>query len=159
MSARANALADRVLAGANALAEYATSLSDTQWRTKITPDGRTAGVIVHHVASMYPVEVELAGVLAKSQAVAGVTWAAVAEINAKHAHEHTHAAQAESIALLHRNSAAAADLVRKFTDAELDAAAPLSLNENAPLTAQFMIEAHAVAHSFHHLAKLRAALG
>jgi len=37
-------------------------------------------------------------------------------------------------------------------------AAPISLYGDAPLTCQFMLEDHAVRHSFHHLAKLRAAV-
>jgi hypothetical protein len=45
-----------------------------------------------------------------------------------------------------------------LSDAELDSAAPLSLNADAPLTCQFMLEDHAVRHSYHHLAKIRAAL-
>jgi hypothetical protein len=45
-----------------------------------------------------------------------------------------------------------------MTDAELDSAAPASLYFDAPVTAQFMLEDHAVRHSYHHLARIRAAL-
>ena len=38
-------------------------------------------------------------------------------------------------------------------------AAPISLYGNAPLTCQFVLEDHAVRHSYHHLARIRAALG
>jgi len=34
----------------------------------------------------------------------------------------------------------------------------VSLNANAPLTCQFILEDHAVRHSYHHLARIRAAL-
>jgi hypothetical protein len=57
-----------------------------------------------------------------------------------------------------RNSAAAADAIRELSDEQLDRAAPVSLNAEAPLTCQFMLEDHAVRHSFHHLAILRATL-
>jgi hypothetical protein len=40
----------------------------------------------------------------------------------------------------------------------LDRVAPNSLYGGAPLTCQFMLEDHAVRHSFHHLARIRAAL-
>jgi hypothetical protein len=43
-------------------------------------------------------------------------------------------------------------------DEDLDQAAPVSLNSNAPLTCQFVLEDHAVRHSYHHLARIRAAL-
>ena len=43
-----------------------------------------------------------------------------------------------------------------FTDEQLDQAAPFSLSFGAPVTAQFVIEDHALRHSWHHLAKIRA---
>jgi hypothetical protein len=158
VSVRAEQLADRVLSGASALADFAQSLTDAQWHSAILPDGRTAGVIVHHVASMYPIEVELARTLGRGEAITEVTWAAVAGINAAHATANATVDRPTALALLHTNSAAAAAGVRAFGDAELDGAAPLSLNGGAPLTAQFMIEAHCIGHSYHHLEKLRAAL-
>ena len=45
-----------------------------------------------------------------------------------------------------------------MSDEELDRAAPISLNADAPLTTQFMLEDHAVRHAYHHLAKIKAAL-
>ena len=49
--------------------------------------------------------------------------------------------------------------IRAFSDGEPDPAAPVSLNSaDAPLTCQFMLEDHAVRHSYHHLARIRAAL-
>jgi hypothetical protein len=60
--------------------------------------------------------------------------------------------------LLASNSAVAAAAIRALSDAELDRAAPVSLNSDAPLTCQFILEDHAVRHSYHHLARIRAAL-
>ncbi len=57
--------------------------------------------------------------------------------------------------LLRRNSREAAAAVRAFTDDELDRAAPFSLSYGAPVTAQFVIEDHALRHSWHHLARIR----
>jgi hypothetical protein len=56
------------------------------------------------------------------------------------------------------NRAPAAAAIRAFGDAELDRAAPVSLNANAPLTCQFMLEDHAIRHSYHHLARIRGAV-
>jgi hypothetical protein len=159
MSRRAQALADRLEQGARALALFAEGLSDAEWRLSVPRDGRTVGVIVHHVASVYPLEVQLAQTVAAGKPVAGVTWDAVAHMNAEHAHEHRGVGKTESLALLNRNSKAAADTVRAFSDEQLDAAAPVSLNADAPLTTQFVVEDHALRHSFHHLALLRAAVG
>ena len=158
MNRRAEALAARIEQGAAALAAYAEKLSDEQWRTPLPRDGRTVGVVVHHVASVYPIEVDLARTLAGGKPIAGVTWDGIAEMNANHARDHGTCTQQEAIDLLRRNSKVAADAVRAFTDEELDRAAPVSLNGDAPLTTQFFIEDHALRHSFHHLARIRAAL-
>jgi hypothetical protein len=158
MSARSERLARRIEKGAANLAAFAEGLSEAQWNTPVPPDGRTAGVIIHHVASVYPIEVQLASVLASGKPVEGVTWAGIAEMNAKHAQEYAGTGKEETIEILRRNSAAAAEAVRAFTDEQLDSAASLSLNSNAPLTAQFMIEDHALRHSWHHLEIIRAAL-
>ena len=158
MNPRSRALADRIEQGAAALAAFAVGLTDQEWNTVIPGDGRTVGVIVHHVANMYPIEVELAQVLASGKPIEGVTWDAVAGINKKHAHEHGRCTKEEALEFLRRNSKAAADAVRGMKDEDLDHAAPVSLNADAPLTAQFFIEDHALRHSFHHLAKVKAAL-
>jgi hypothetical protein len=159
MSRRADALADRVEQGAQALAVFAESLSDAEWRMNVPKDGRAVGVIVHHVASVYPIEVQLAQTIAGGKPVAGVTWDGVAHMNAEHAHKNGTVGKPETLELLRRNSKAAADAVRAFSDEQLDAAAPVSLNAEAPLTSQFIIEDHALRHSFHHLARIRAAVG
>lgn len=158
MSKRTDALAERIEQGAKALATLAEGLSDADWKTVVPKDGRTVGVLIHHVANVYKIELDLAQGLASRKAVTGVTWDVVAQMNAQHAIDHKGTGKQETLDLLRKNSKMAADAVRKFTDEELDNAAPLSLNADAPLTAQFAIEDHALRHSYHHLAKIRSAL-
>jgi hypothetical protein len=155
---RSQALAERLEQGARALATLAGGLTDAQWQTRIPKDGRKVGVVVHHVATMYPLEIQLAQALAGGKSIEGVTWDAVADINAKHAAEHDNVTKEAALDLLRRNSAAAAAAIRVLSDAELDKAAPVSLNADAPLTCQFFIEDHALRHSYHHLAKIRGAI-
>jgi DinB superfamily len=158
MSRRSAALAARLEQGARSLATLAAGLTQAEWATQLPGDGRTVGVVVHHVAFMYPIEIELALVLASGNPVTGVTWADVHQINAKHAQAHGQVTKEEALDLLARNSAAAASAIRALTEDQLDQAAPLSLNADAPLTCQFMLEDHAVRHSWHHLAGIRRAL-
>ncbi len=158
MSQRSNALADRLEQGARALASFASALTDAEWQTRVPKDGRRVGVIVHHVASVYPLEIQLAQTLAEGKPVAGVTWDAVHEMNAGHAKEQDAVTKETALELLRRNSTAAAAAIRALDDEQLDRAAPVSLNADAPLTCQFMLEDHAVRHSYHHLARIRAAL-
>lgn len=159
MSNRSESLATRLEAGATALAEFAATLSETEWRTRVPKDGRKIGAVVHHVASVYPIEIHLASLLAAGQPITGVTWDVVAAMNAEHAKENDGVAKEAALALLKENSAVAAAAIRALSDDELNRAAPISLNSDAPLTCQFMLEDHAVRHSYHHLAGIRAALG
>ena len=157
-SRRADALASRLEQGARALAELASGLTDAAWQVRLPHDGRKVGVVVHHVASMYPLEIQLAQTLAAGQPIVGVTPQAVGELNAGHAREHDGVTKDEALALLRRNSAAAAAAIRELSDEELDRASAVSFNDDAPLTCQFFLEDHAVRHSFHHLARIRRAL-
>jgi hypothetical protein len=160
LSRRAGLLAGRIEEGAAALAAFAEGLSEAEWRRPVSgSDRRSVGVIVHHVASVYPIEIDLARTIASGKAVTDVTWEVVAELNAKHGNEQAEVTKADALGLLRRNNREAADAVRAFTDDELDRAAPFSLSFGAPVTTQFVIEDHALRHSWHHLARIRTALG
>ena len=157
---RAEALADRIQQGAAELAAFAAGLSEAEWQLPVSSsDRRSIGVIVHHVANMYPIEIEAARAIAGGAAVTDVTWEVVAQLNAQHAGEQADVTKDAALELLRRNSSEAAAAVRKFTDDELNQAAPFSLSFGAPMTAQFVIEDHALRHSWHHLARIRKAVG
>lgn len=156
-SQRANALAARLEDGARALIAFAMGLSDDQWRMRVPHDGRSVGVIVHHVASVYPVEIELAQTIAAGTPVVGLTMDDIDAMNARHADEHAAVMKDAAIELLRANSAAAAAALRALSDEALAWAVPVSLYADAPLTSQFVLEDHAVRHSYHHLAILRRA--
>jgi hypothetical protein len=160
MLRRAQALADRIEEGAAGLAAFAEGLSEAEWRTPVSgSDSRSVGGVVHHVASVYPAEIDCARTIASGKAVTDVTWEVVAELNANHARDQAGVTKAAALKLLRRNSREAADAVRTFTDDELDRAAPFSLSYGTPVTAQFVIEDHALRHSWHHLARICTALG
>lgn len=157
---RAEALADRIEQGAAELAAFAEGLSETEWQLPLSgSDKRSVGVIVDHVANMYPIEIGVVRVIAGGKAVTDVTWDAVAEINAKHALEQGNVTKQAAIERLRRNSREAAEAVRTLSDEELDQAAPFSLSFGAPMTAQFVIEDHPLRHAWHHLARIRKAVG
>jgi len=121
-------------------------------------DGRTVGVVVHHVASVYPLEIQLAQKVAAGRPITGVTMKDIDVMNAGHAEDNNQITKEEALALLVRNSAAAAEAIRKLSDEDLASAAPVSLYGNAPLTCQFLLEDHAVRHSYHHLNLIAKAL-
>ena len=107
MSARTEALADRIVQGAETLATYAEGLSDSQWTTP-SPDGRPVGVVVHHVANVYPLEIDVALLLADGKRV-DATWDDIHTMNAGHAKEFAGVSKQDAIAHLRSKSAEAAE--------------------------------------------------
>jgi hypothetical protein len=101
----------------------------------------------------------LAGALAAGNPIEGVTWPVVHAMNADHSSENASVSKEVALATLRKNSEEAAEAIRAMSDAELDSAATISLYADAPLTAQFFIEDHALRHSYHHLAKIQETLG
>jgi len=157
MTRRTEALAKSLEEGASALAAFATNLTDAEWQTPLPHDGRKVGVVVHHVAIVYPLEIMFARSVAAGTPD-GITADAVNNMNAGHAKEYDAITKDDALKLLATNSAAAAAAIRSLTDEELDSAAPVPLYGNARLTCQFVLEDHAVRHSIHHLARIQAAL-
>ena len=158
ISRQAEALATRLEQGARALAAFAESLTDAQWKTRCMPDGRTVGVIVHHVGFVYPIEIDIARTIGDGKPLTGLTMDDVHALNAKHAIDNAGVTKEAALELLRTNSAAAAAAIRALSDAQLASAAPASLYSDAPVTCQFVLEDHAVRHSYHHLARLRRAV-
>ncbi len=159
---RSERLAARIEEGAAGLAAFAEGLAPWEWILPVGNghgDRRPIGVLVHHVATLYPIEVDVARAIADGTPVMDLTWEAVAAMNAEHAREHADVTKEVALELLRRNGRDAAAAVREFTDEELDTAAPFSLCFGAPVTAQFVVEDHALRHSWHHLARMRLALG
>ena len=157
---RATLLAERILEGASGLAAFAEGITAEEWARPVgKSDRRTIGVIVDHVANVYPIEIDLARAIASGKDVMDVTWEVVAGVNGKHAADRSSVTKEAAIERLRKASREAADAVRAFTDEQLDRAARFSLSYGAPMTAQFVIEDHPVRHSWHHLAKIREAVG
>lgn len=158
MSKRADNLAENLEKGAQALASFASNLTESEWHKPLPQDGRKIGVVIHHVATVYPLEIKLAQGVAKGDPVVGLHMDGIHKMNQGHAVDNDAVSKEEAIRVLKQNSAAAANAIRTLTDEELDTAVPVSLYADAPLTCQFVLEDHAVRHSYHHLAKMRAAL-
>jgi len=159
MAIRAQLLAERIELGAEKLAEFIEKLSEAEWEATIPGEERKAGVLVHHVASSYPAEIDLAYTLASGKPITGVTPDDIDSINADHARDYAKVNKTDVLNLLRENSKVAADRVRKLSDAELDRSEKVSLNADAPLTTQFFIEDHALRHSFTHLESIKKSLG
>ena len=143
---------------ANLLADFSEGLSENDWNKPVLGDGRSVGVVVHHVASVYPIEVEPAQVIASGKPITEVSKEAIDQMNAAHASENVRTDKNQTLELLRANSEKAARAIREFTLEQLDTAATISLYHDAPLTSQFFIEDHALRHSYHHLGKIKKSL-
>ena len=122
MTQRTDALATRLEEGAAALAAFANTLTAEEWQTPLPHDGRKVGVVVHHVAIVYPLEIQFARSVAAGKPEP-ITADAINQMNAGHAKQYDTITKAETLDLIATNSAAAAAAIRSLTDDELDSAA------------------------------------
>src|SRR5262245_31474672 len=129
-SRRAQELADRLERGARLLILLATRLTEAQWQIRVPGDGRTVGLLVHHVASVYPLEIQLAQAVAAGQPVMGVTLDDIHQMNATHARMYDGVTKEAALDLLRRASAAAAAAIRAMSTEQLDRVAFVSMYGN-----------------------------
>jgi uncharacterized damage-inducible protein DinB len=120
MSERARTLAQQLEQANHDLVKTIEGLSDAQWHAKTPGDGRSVGVVAHHVAESHKTVAGLANAVAHGQSVPNITMDMIHQGNAAHAAQHAHCTKAETLALLRQNGAAAVAAVRAFGDAELD---------------------------------------
>ena len=158
VATRAEILADRIAQGAEELIAAIDGLSDAQWQTTCDGEGRSVGVLVHHVGTMYPIEADVVRMLAEQGEAPGVDWPTVHGINADHATTNAAADKTAAIALIRENVRAAVEVVRGLSDTQLDRVAPNALAWNAPMTVQNFIENHPIAHPYSHLESIQAAV-
>jgi uncharacterized damage-inducible protein DinB len=156
MSERARHLAQQFEQANHALIATVDRLSDDQWRAKTPGDGRSVGVVAHHVAEGHKGIAGLAGAIAHGQPVPPLTMDMIHQGNATHAVQHAHCTKAETLALLRQNGAAAAATVRGLGEAELDRAATLPLGT---MSASQVIERILIGHVHDHHGSIQKAIG
>lgn len=118
MSGQSEALANKLEAANAAVVEAVKGMSDAQWAALTKSEGWTVAATAHHIAGGH----EAIGGLV--QAIAGgqtpqISLAQVNEGNAQHAKDFANANRDEVIALLTKNGASAASMLRALNDAQL----------------------------------------
>ena len=156
MSERARHLAQQFEQANHALIATVDRLSDDQWRAKTPGDGRSVGVVAHHVAEGHKGIAGLAGAIAHGQPVPPLTMDMIHQGNATHAAQHAHCTKAETLALLRQNGAAAAATVRGLGETELDRTATLPLGT---MSASQVIERILIGHVHDHHGSIQKAIG
>ena len=156
MSERARNLAQQLEQANQSLIATVEALSDAQWRAKTPGDGRSVGVVAHHVATSHKSVAGLVGAIAHGHAVPTITMEMVHEGNAAHATQHANCTKAETVALLRQNGAAAVATVRGLGDTELDRTVMFPMGR---LTAAQVVERVLIGHANDHHGTIRTAIG
>ncbi len=155
MSERAKTLAHQLEQANQSLAATLEGLSDAQWRTKTPGDGRSVGVVAHHVAASHKSVAGLVGAITHGKTIPALTMDMIHEGNAAHAAQHASCTKAETLALLHQNGTAAVATVRGLGDADLDRTATLPMGT---ITVAKLIEMVLVGHANDHHGTIRRAI-
>ena len=142
---------DAATAAARATIEKCTA---AQWTTQIEEEGRTVGVVLHHIAYAMPFVVEWALGVARGKGVPAVTYDDVHALNHQHAEAQANVDPATTLALLASNAAAAREALGQLTDADLQTSTPFALIGGNPVTTQQMVQWFLVNHAHNHLGSI-----
>jgi uncharacterized damage-inducible protein DinB len=156
MSERARTLAHQLEQANHALIATIEGLTDAQWHAKTPGDGRSVGVVAHHVATSHKTVAGLATAIAHGQTVPPITMDMIHQGNATHAAQHASCTKAETLALLRQNGAAAVATVRGFGDAELDRTVTFPMGE---MSVAQVVERVLTGHAQDHHGTIKKALG
>jgi uncharacterized damage-inducible protein DinB len=151
MSERARNLAQQFEQANHELIATVEGLSDHQWRTETPGDGRTVGVVAHHVAGGHA---GIAGLVQRIANGESFPMPNIDKMNAEHAVQYANATKAETLALLRQNGAASAAMVRGLGDAQLD-----RVGGSMGMSAAQAIERILIGHVNDHHGSIRKAIG
>ena len=117
-------------------------------------DGRTVGVVAHHVASGHATIGGLVQGFAAGMPAPGITPEMIDGRNAEHAQQYANCSKQETAELLDRNGAAATAIVRRLTDEQLARTGTIF---GSDWTTEQVVERILIGHPQGHLAAIRAA--
>ena len=159
-SERAQALADQFAAANNEMIATVEGCSESQWQMKCADEDRPVAVVAHHVAGAYRAVSGWVRAVATGQTLPPtLTHEYIDDINASHAAKHATPTQAEVLARLRFNGAAATEMIRGLSDDELDRTGSAPLFGERPLAARTVIKHVLIAHITGHLKSINATLG
>lgn len=158
MGARAETLAKQFETKAAEMSKAIGQLSDADWKKVTTSEKWPVGVTAHHVASGHEPIAGIAKTVAGGQSIPNFTMEILHASNAQHAKEFAGCTKAETLALHEKGAAAAAAIVRKLSDAELDKSGTVITGAPA-MTTQQIVEGILISHIGEHMGSIRATVG
>ncbi len=120
MGARAEALAQKVEQANTSLIETIKGSTPEQWGAKCADNDWSQGFAGYHAATSVGSIAGMVKMIASGEPFTPVTFAQIDEGNAAVHKEHANATQDEALELAKSNSPGAVDMVRKFSDEDLD---------------------------------------
>lgn len=159
MAERAHELAERFERINDEVIAVVEGCSNEQWATIVPEEGRTVGVVCHHVGGGYRFLTQLVQALSTGEAGPPVDMEAIHAANAQHMERYASCTKDEALALLRRNGSAAKAVVEALTDEQLDREGRLVLYGDRPVTARLVIERRLIGHPWSHLQGIRDVLG
>jgi hypothetical protein len=133
--------------------------SEGDWVTAVAEEGRTVGVVLHHIAYAYPFVVEWACNLAQGEGTPAVSYDDIHAINHQHAEAQADVDPAATLALLKSNAQAVQEQIGQLSDADLQVSAPFPLIGGQPISVQQMVQWFLVNHAHNHVAAIHKAFG
>ncbi len=131
---------------------------DDQWQIVIGSEGRSVGVVFHHIAYVYPLIAEWTVNITKGDALPKVSFDDIHAMNHQHAESHADVDQATTLALLTTNAATVRELVTPLSEADWQASAPFTLVDSPTISAAQMFEWFLINHAQNHLQAINEAL-
>jgi uncharacterized damage-inducible protein DinB len=154
MMTQAQELAERFEQANNDVIAAAERYSDEQWRAHCADEERSVGVMAHHIASSHPMLIGMMQTIASGQQLPPITGDMIHQANAAHALEHAGCSKDETLELLRRNGAEAANAIRSLSDDQLQIQVTVPFLGAQPVTLRQYIEGLVIGHIAMHLAPM-----
>lgn len=156
-SRRATAIGRQLAAATEFLAAILEGLNDEEWGRPVPYDGRTVGVLTHHLVDSHPMVIEVA----RSVSAGGtLPWTRewINEWNAQLAKSNAHCRKAETIRDLRKSVATSTASVKQFTDDQLDVTTQHPLLGSEPAPVAELLHETLVRHTLLHTGAIQRAL-
>ena len=157
MAAKAEALAKQFEAKVQEATAVLERLTDADWKKTTASEKWTVGVVAHHLAGAHEAITGIMKTVASGQPT-NFTLDMLHDLNAKHAKEHASATKAETLALHKKSAAAAATMLRAFSDADL-AKSGVVLTGMPPMSGEQIAQGILLNHIEEHLKSIKATVG
>ncbi len=159
MGQRGNELAERFEQVNNALIAAVERCSDEQWRKICSSEGWSVGVTAHHAGTSHEGIAGFVQAVATGQPAPPLTMEMIDAGNAQHAREHANCTKAETLDLLRNGGKAAAEMLRGFSDGQLDRTAPMAFAGGTPWSTEQIVNRVLIGHPEEHLQSIKQAMG